>query len=260
MAFDLTKAKALFFDIYATLIDWEAGIYPQLLRLSQKAESQSNCLEDTPESRTKLLRAFAKHDKAVGHEHPTLAYAQVIEEIYARIAKDLGAEFSKEDQQAFGQSIGDWPAFPDTVDAMKVLGKYYKVFVLSNVDNASFERTRTGPLRGGHWDGIYTAEMVGSYKPSPNNYNYVVKRLEEDFSIKKDEMLLVAQSLDIDHISTKALGFQPGVWIARESAAMGGMKDELEEQGLIELGATYATLGDMAEAVEKAFESKRTST
>ncbi|KAI1627881.1 S-2-haloacid dehalogenase [Exophiala viscosa] len=260
MALDLTQAKALFFDIYATLIDWEAGIYPQLLRLSQKAESASDRLDEMPESRTKLLRAFAKHDKAVGHENPTLAYSQILEEIYARMASELGAKLSKEDQVAFGQSIGDWPAFPDTVQAMQTLSKYYKVFVLSNVDNASFERTRTGPLKGGHWDGIYTAETVGSYKPNPNNYHYVVKRLEADFSIKKDEMLLVAQSLDIDHISTKALGFRPGVWIARESAAMGGIKDEMEQQGLIELGATYSTLGDMAEAVVKAFQSKSRST
>lgn len=257
MSLDLTQPKALFFDIYATLIDWEAGIYPQLLRLSQQAESPANRLDDTPESRTKLLRSFAVNDKVVGHDYPTLPYPQVLEKIYACIATELGAKVSQEDQVAFGQSIGDWPAFPDTVQAMKVLGKYYKLFVLSNVDNASFETTRTGPLQGGHWDGIYTAEMIGSYKPNPNNYNYVVERLEKEFSIKKDEMIIVAQSLDIDHVSTKALGFRPGVFIARNGNAMGGIRDELESQGLLELGAVYHTLGEMAEAVEKAFEAKR---
>lgn len=257
MSLDLTQAKALFFDIYATLIDWEAGIYPQLLRLSQQAESPANRLEDTPETRTRLLRSFAANDKVVDHENPTLPYSQILQKVYARIAAELGAKFSQEDQVAFGQSIGDWPAFPDTVKAMQVLGKYYKLFVLSNVDNASFERTRTGPLKGVHWDGIYTAEMIGSYKPNPNNYNYVVKRLETDFSIKKDEMLLVAQSLDIDHISAKALGFRPGIWIARNGSAMGGIREELEKEGLLELGAVYTTLGEMAEAVERAFQAKR---
>jgi hypothetical protein len=37
---------------------------------------------------------------------------------------------------------------------------------------------------------------------------------------------------------------------------MGGKRQELEQQGLIELGAEYATLGEMAEAVEKAFSNK----
>lgn len=257
MPVDLTQAKALFFDIYATLIDWEAGIYPKLLRLSQQAESSSNRLEDTPETRTRLLRSFAANDKVVGHENPTLPYSQVLQKVYACIATELGAKFSEEDQHAFGESIGDWPAFPDTVQAMQVLGRYYKLFVLSNVDNASFDRTRTGPLNGVRWDGIYTAEMIGSYKPNPNNYNYVVRRLNEEFSLEKDEMLLVAQSLDIDHVSAKALGFPPGIWIARNGSAMGGIREELENEGLIELGEVYHTLGEMAEAVEKAFEAKR---
>lgn len=256
MPLDLTHPKALYFDIYATLIDWEAGIYPQLLRLSQRAALPENRLEDTAESRTKLLRAFAVHDKIVGHENPTLTYSQIIQKIYGRIAQDLGAEVNQDEQRAFGNSIGDWPAFPDTVQAMQVLGKYYKLFVLSNVDNASFDRTRTGPLKGVHWDGIYTAEMIGSYKPDPKNYNYVVQRLQEDFSIPKDEILLVAQSLDIDHVSNKALGFQPGIWIARNGSSMGGIKKELEQRGELEIGETYTTLGEMAEAVEKAFKSK----
>lgn len=256
MPLDLTHPKALYFDIYATLIDWEAGIYPQLLRLSQRAALSENRLEDTPESRTKLLRAFAIHDKIVGHENPTLGYSQIIQQIYARIAHDLGAEVDQDEQRAFGNSIGEWPAFPDTVQAMQVLAKYYKLFVLSNVDNASFDRTRTGPLKGVHWDGIYTAEMIGSYKPDPKNYNYVVQRLQEDFSIPKDEILLVAQSLDIDHVSNKALGFRPGIWIARNGSSMGGIKQELEQRGELEIGETYTTLGEMAEAVEKAFKSK----
>ena len=43
--------------------------------------------------------------------------------------------------EAFGQSIGDWPAFPDSAAALsrlKALG--LKIVVLSNVDNDSFAR------------------------------------------------------------------------------------------------------------------------
>ncbi|KIW51687.1 hypothetical protein PV05_10385 [Exophiala xenobiotica] len=138
---------------------------------------------------------------------------------------------------------------------MKVLAKHYKLFVLSNVDNESFGRTLAGPLKGVHWDGIYTAELIGSYKPNPRNYNYVVERLKEDFDMSKGETLMVAQGLDIDHVSAKALGFRPAVWIARYAgdAGMGGNKERLQAEGLIEIGAEYASLGEMAEAVKKAF-------
>ena len=212
MAFDLKQFKGLFFDIYATLVDWEAGIYPQLLRLSQALPQDDARRVDTPGTRTALLRAYAVNERAVEHENPALPYPQILEAVYARIAAQLGVQsFDRTDQVAFGRSIGDWPAFPDTVAAMQTLAKHYKLFVLSNVDDASFAQTCSGPLNGVHWDGIYTAEQIGSYKPNPNNYNFVVKRLDEDFGISKDQILLVAQSLDIDHVSTKALGFKPAV-------------------------------------------------
>jgi len=253
MGFNPTEFKGLFFDIYATLIDWESAIYPQLLRLAQSLPTGHARRADNAENRKWLIRAFAANERVVEHDNPTLPYPQILEEVYSRIGTDLGVQVDEADKVAFGRSIGDWPAFPDTVKAMQVLAKHYKLFVLSNVDNASFDRTRTGPLKGVDWDGIYTAEQIGSYKPNPNNYNYVVTRLHEDFGIEKDQILLVAQSLDLDHASAKALGFEPGVWIARSNAAMGESREELESKGLIELGAEFSTLGEMAEAVERAF-------
>ena len=248
MSLDLTSVKGLFFNIYATLINWEAGIYPQLLQLAGS--------KDDEQTKSKLLDAYHKYQVEIWVAEPTLPYPQVLEKVYARIAQDLGVSFTEENKVAFGHSIGDWPAFPDTVDALKTLSKYYKLFVLSNVDNASFERTRTGPLQSAHWDGIFTAEMIGSYKPDPRNYNYVVDQAAKDFAIKKDELRLVAQSLDIDHLMSKKLGFQPGVWIARSGSAMGGGREELEKKGLIQLGAAYDTLGELATAVEKAFKDR----
>lgn len=248
MSLNLTAIKGLFFDIYATLINWEAGLYPRLLQLSGS--------KDEPQIKSKLLDAYHDYQQDIWVAEPTLPYPQVLERVYARIAQDLGVSFTSEEQVAFGHSIGDWPAFQDTVDALKTLSKYYKLFVLSNVDNASFERTRTGPLQSAHWDGIFTAEMIGSYKPDPKNYNYVVDRAAEQFGIKKDELILVAQSLNIDHMMSKKLGFRPGVWIARSGSAMGGKREELEQEGLIQLGAAYDTLGEFAEAVERAFKGR----
>jgi 2-haloalkanoic acid dehalogenase type II len=244
MTFEPKQIKGLFFDIYATLISWEDGLYAHLLRLTEEP--------DSPENRSKYLRLNAAMEKAVEHEHPSWKYPRILEEMYARIAKELGLPFDREEQISFARQVGDWPAFPDTVAAMEILAKHYKLFVLSNVDEESFGRTCAGPLKGVHWDGIYTAEQIGSYKPDPRNYEYVVDRFQE-IGISKDEVVLVAQSLDVDHVSSKALGFKPGVWIAREASIMGGDRGKLEEQGLLELGAIYPTLGEFAAAVEKAF-------
>ncbi|KAK5280632.1 hypothetical protein LTR14_012235 [Exophiala xenobiotica] len=95
MAFDLRSFKAIFFAINATPIDWESGIYPSLLHLSQQLP-----VGDAPEG-------------VVQHENPQLAYPQILEKVYERIASDLGLEADEKDRVAFGQSIASWPAFPE---------------------------------------------------------------------------------------------------------------------------------------------------
>ncbi|KAF2429543.1 HAD-like protein [Tothia fuscella] len=259
MVFDLKSFKGLFFDIYATLIDWEEGIYPFLLNLSQKIPAGDALREDNAETRRTLLKRYFDNENAVEHENPTTAYPYILEAVYDRIAGQLGVKTDDSERIAFGRSIGKWKAFPDTVEAMKVLAKHYKLFVLSNVDKASFSRTMAGPLKGVHWDGIYTAEEIGSYKPDPANYNFVVDRAKKDFNIEKNELCLVAQSLDLDHVNTTRLGFEPGVWISRYAgkAAMGKNMEELKKAGSgdVNVGATYNSLGELAEAVEKAWAS-----
>ncbi|THU81881.1 hypothetical protein K435DRAFT_467095, partial [Dendrothele bispora CBS 962.96] len=42
---------------------------------------------------------------------------------------------------AFGQSVKDWPVFPDSPGALQALSKHYKLAVLSNVDRVSYGPT-----------------------------------------------------------------------------------------------------------------------
>ena len=138
--------------------------------------------------------------------------------------------------------------FSDSVAAMQVLGKHYKLFALSNVDNESFGRTLAGPLKGIKFDSIFTAQMMGLYKPNPNNYHYCLSHIKDDFGIEKDETLIVAQSLDIDHVASTWIAWNLGV------TAMGGNYGKLLAAGKIKIGAKFESLGDMASAVERTFQ------
>lgn len=252
---DFTQVKALYFDIYATLIDWEPSMLNALSALTQSLPERDPRRADTLANRQALLRAYASNEKDVEHEFPTMPYPKILETVYGRLASQFGVDFKEDDAVAFGYSIGSWAAFPDSVAAMQSLGKRYKIFALSNVDNESFGRTLAGPLKGVKFDGIYTAQEIGSYKPDPKNYKYCLEHIKKDFGIEEEEALIVCQSLDIDLVSTKALNLQPGIWIARNRGvtAMGGNYEELYEAGKIELGATFESLGELAVAVEKAF-------
>ncbi|CZT09312.1 related to hydrolase (HAD superfamily) [Rhynchosporium agropyri] len=260
MAFNPTEYKVLSFDIYGTLIDWELGIYQGLQPLLSKLPKSDprHPSQNSPEPNQAIvldiLTSYTKLEAQIQIEHPTLSYPKVLEAIYTRIASQLSLDVSEDEIKEFGSSIGEWPAFPDTVAAMQILSKYYKLVVLSNVDKTSFSRTLSGPLSGVGFDGIYTAEDIGSYKPDLRNFQYMVDNAEKSFSAKKEEVLKVAQSLYHDHIPAKKFGLKPSVWIKRggDEAAMGGKLEDVK--GEVDLVATFTTLGEFAEEVERAFE------
>jgi FMN phosphatase YigB (HAD superfamily) len=158
---NFTKPKGLFFDIYATLIDWGPAMYSALSALTHALPENDGRRADTLENRQALLRVYATNEKEVEAEFPTMPYPKILQTVYARLASQFGVNFKEEDAVRFGYSIGERAAFPDTVAAMQVLDKHYKLFALSDVDNGLFRRTIAGPLEGVKFDSIYTAQMIG---------------------------------------------------------------------------------------------------
>jgi len=244
---DLKKYKALSFDIYATLIDWETGIIDALQPLIRRVKEQSEAV-----SRRALLQSYTRHEHAFELANPQLLYPNLLSLVYKQLAIDLAVPFTENEANIFGESIGNWPAFPDTVAAMKVLAQHYSLIVLSNVDAASFSKTLSGPLSGVTFSAIYTAEEIGSYKPDLKNFAYMIDHAKSELGVEKNEILHTAQSLSFDHVPAKRIGLAPGVYIKRESE-MGRTLESFEE-GEIELGAAFESLGKMAEEVERAFE------
>lgn len=160
-----------------------------------------------------------------------MVYDELLSDTYLPLAKDIGLDPEdpeiKSQAKTFGESVGAWPAFPDTVDAMQRLSKYYRLIPLSNVDRASFKQTREGPLAGISFWRYYVAEDIGSYKPDLRNFEYMLKKMDEDDRSEggkgidgKEEDLHVAQSLFHDHVPAKKMGMA-SVWINRAGAGMG---------------------------------------
>lgn len=260
MEFNLQNYKVLSFDIYGTLVDWESAIFQELLPLLHRLppthpQRQTSELEQ----RKFLLGAYNALELEIQRGHPKLPYPDVLAQIYPRLAADLQVPFTSAEVASFGGSVGTWPAFPDTIAAMQTLAKYYKLVVLSNVDGSSFSSTLAGPLQGVTFDAIYTADEIGSYKPDLANFEYLIGHSEKDLGAQKSEILHVAQSLMHDHVPAKAIGMPPGVWIERggdSGTTMGGNMAKLEQEGKLQLGARFPTLGDLAAKVKKTFEKQ----
>jgi len=200
---ELTDFEALSFDCYGTLIDWETGL---LAVLAPWARARGL----TP-SGEQLLTAYAQVEAAVEAEHPAEAYPEVLARGMRLLGENLGAEVTDEDAARLARSVPDWPAFPDSHDALAALGRRFKLIILSNVDRASFAGSNA--RLGVEFAGIITAQDVGSYKPSPRNFEALVTEAAR-LGVRPGGLLHVAQSLFHDHVPARRAGL-PTVWIHR---------------------------------------------
>jgi 2-haloacid dehalogenase len=238
---DLTDYEALSFDCYGTLINWEAGIAAVL-----RPWAGSAGLDVADEE---LLLAYAGNEAAVERETPTALYPEILAAAFRRTGDALGAAVSDEWAHRLGDSVPDWPAFPDSADALALLARRYKLIILSNVHRTGFAGSNQH-LRG-DFAAIITAEDVGAYKPAENHFRALDETLA-DLGVARSGLLHVAQSLFHDHVPAKREGL-PSIWINRRHDHPGwGATPEPSDEWSYDL--EFKSMGEFAAAVEQAFD------
>jgi 2-haloalkanoic acid dehalogenase type II len=208
MQFD--RVQALTFDVYGTLIDWETGIAQALAPWAAR--------QGLVPTRRELLEAFAASESFRQQQNPTLRYPQVLELVFEDIANRFGANAGPADAEAFGESVSEWPAFPDSAEALRRLSRHFKLAVVSNVDRASFAGSQK--KLGADFAVVVTAEDAGVYKPEPEPLQQAIDELSEQ-GVGLDAILHTAQSLFHDHAPAQHLGLRT-CWIDRQNHAEGG--------------------------------------
>ncbi len=201
--------KALTFDCYGTLIDWESGMIAALQPLTSRVQKKL--------SRDDILEAHGRHESAQQINTPAMKYSDVLAVVYKRLAEEWRLSASWEECQTYGNSVKDWPAFPDSVEALAYLKKHYKLVILSNIDNVSF--AHSNKRLQVTFDAIYTAQDVGSYKPSERNFEYMIDKLKS-LGTAKTEILHTAESLFHDHGPANRHGLA-SCWIYRRHGQKG---------------------------------------
>jgi 2-haloacid dehalogenase len=202
---DFDRFEILTFDCYGTLVDWEAGI---LAAIRPVLRAHALTLSDDA-----VLALYAEIEPSV-QAAEFLPYAEVLRRVMDGMGERLRFRPTPHERNALVDSIGDWPAFPDTPAALALLKRRYKLYVLSNVDNDLF--ARTAPHLGVTLDGVITAQQVRSYKPAPGHF----KALLQQTGAAKEQVLHVAQSLFHDIVPARQLGFAT-VWVQRRASGGG---------------------------------------
>lgn len=276
----LDSFRALTFDCYGTLIDWESGLLALLLPWATRAEpkSRDRKIADLAPARAsrdlpiaapsdahradalaeRLLAAFAESEPVREAQGPDgrpgfQIYPDVLRAVMTDIATALGVDpadaSTRAAAEALANSIGDWPAFPDTPAALASLHRRCKLVIVSNVDRASF--ARTNEKLGVTFDAIVTAEDVRSYKPAPAHFHRALETLAA-MGIAKHEVLHVAQSLFHDHVPAKALGLAT-CWVRRgRGSGEGGAANVTPEAARVRPDLTVETMAELATLVERA--------
>ena len=231
----LSDFDVLTFDCYGTLIDWETGIAAALGPWLERRGVSA--------TRDQMLAAFAAAEAPQQQATPDLPYPELLARVHGRVAQHFGIDADPAAAQAFGRSVGDWPAFPDSAEALAYLKRHCRLVILSNVDRASF--AHSARKLGVAFDAVYTAQDIGSYKPDPRNFEYMLARLAEQ-GIARERILHTAESLYHDHIPAKRFGLAT-CWIHRRAGHSGHGATRPPEVDVAP-DFRFATLAAMADA------------
>lgn len=227
------EPKVLTFDVVGTLIDFETGM---LAYLRDACGAAAATLDDdailTP---YRLARADAD----------ALLFPDDLARVYMKIAPGLGLPAEPRIAEGFRDSIRNWPAFPDSVAALKRLGARYRLVAMTNARRWALDamaRTLGDPFHD-----TVTVDEARCEKPDPRFFAFTYGRLSRD-GFAFGDILHVAQSQYHDIGVARRLGYTV-CWIERRKGkGFGGTIAAAEITRPDHHFHTLAELADLAEA------------
>ena len=160
------RTTTLTFDCYGTLIDWEAGIIEALRPLLARhgvALSDDEVIATCQELEEPLC------------EPPHRPYREVLAGVVEGFGQRFGFPVDASERGLLAASLPSWRPFPDTVDALRALGRRYRLAVISNIDDDLF--AATAPQLGVAFETVVTAEQARCYKPRQPIFEEALRRL-----------------------------------------------------------------------------------
>lgn len=200
----ITLPKAVTFDCYGTLIDWEGEIqrfFAQLLAAKHVEGVDA--------------RTLHHHWEAVQFEYiqqQYRPYRQVLRDTMKLAFEQFHLPYDDADVELFARSMGTWQPFPDTKQAILDLQKFVKVVLITNTDDDIIAETQK--TIGVRFDEIITAQQAGAYKPSHKGFLLARERL----GLPVSEIWHAGFGFKYDVIPATELGYIT-VWVNRQGEA-----------------------------------------
>ena len=200
----ITLPKAITFDCYGTLIDWEAEI--------QRFFAESLDSKELGYVDPQALKESWEEIQFQYIQERYRPYRQVLGDTLRMVFDLYDIPTDKAECEEFANSMGHWKPFPDTRDAIIELQKLLKVVLITNTDNNIIAETeRTLDIT---FDDIITAEQAGAYKPSHKGFLLARQRL----GLSVPEIWHAGFGFKYDVVPATELGYTT-VWVNRQGQA-----------------------------------------
>ncbi|MEC4511712.1 HAD family hydrolase, partial [Klebsiella pneumoniae] len=160
------------------LIDFERGVLASVRRIGGSATKD---LTDE-QIFEPYMRGRAAFPGRSSHE---------MANVYLSLAKELGLPDDAQSAAAFQRDVLEWPAFVDSVEALRRLRKHFRLVAMTNADRvalSSYAHTLGDPF-----DDSVCCDETGVAKPDPQFFAYNRGR-QAAFGYKFREILHTAQS------------------------------------------------------------------
>ncbi|MEH2252494.1 hypothetical protein [Nostoc sp.] len=117
---DFNQYKALTFDCYGTLIDWENGILGALKPLLL---AHNTNLDDD-----QILELFAEFEAEL-ENGDYIKYREVLKRVVQKFGERFSFEPTADELNSLADSIQHWLPFPDTVEALRAFTSKFKLVI-----------------------------------------------------------------------------------------------------------------------------------
>ncbi len=166
MPFDPGRVTTLTFDCYGTLIDWESGTIEALRPLLARhgvTLSDDEIITISHDLEEPLCKP------------PFKSYKEVLAGVVESFGQRFGFPVSTAERDLLASSIPSWRPFPDTAEALRALGRQYRLAIISNIDDDLF--AATARQLEVPFDAVVTAEQARCYKPDRPIFEEALRRL-----------------------------------------------------------------------------------
>lgn len=200
----ITLPKAITFDCYGTLIDWESGI--------QQFFAERLAAHNIEGMDPRALQHKWEEIQFVYIQEQYHPYREVLRDTMRMTLDTAQIPYAEEEIEAFAASMGRWQPFPDTKEAILELQKILKVVLITNTDDAIIAETER--TIGVKFDEIITAEQAGAYKPSHKGFLLARERL----GLPMSDIWHAGFGFKYDIVPATELGYTT-VWVNRQGEA-----------------------------------------